>query len=82
MKEITEKWETIAVVGYQGSVARWAVPLAHGGVCLLQAKRNRKGELLGRKVNTNGRYREEGEPFPLFDELLANWRQLGEKKNQ
>lgn len=68
----TTRWTTLAVRGYQGSVARNEDRRAHGGVCLLQVRRGAQG-LLGRLVNSNGRFREVGEAFALDDFTLASW---------
>ena len=70
---ITSKWKTIAIVGYSGSVSRHENRWAHGGVCMLQARRGMRG-LLGRKVNSTGRQNEVGECFPLDAATLAQWR--------
>ena len=68
------KWATMAIVGYSHSVnPRDENRAAHGGVCLLQTRRNSKGEILGRRVNSNGRHREVGEPFALDSDTLDNW---------
>lgn len=68
------KWATMAIVGYSHSVnPRDENQAAHGGVCLLQTRHNSKGEILGRRVNSNGRHREVGEPFVLDPDTLDNW---------
>lgn len=76
MTTITSKWKTICIVGYSGSVSRDENRAAHGGVKLCQARRNRRGELQGRGVNTNGRHEEVGEPFPLTADELRHWESL------
>lgn len=69
-------WRTIAFIGYQHSVNPYNEnPSAHGGVCLLQARKLR-GKLQGRYVNTNGCHEEVGEPFALSEEKLEHWRSL------
>lgn len=75
MAKITSKWTTIAVVGYTEAVSHSQNRAAHGGVCLLQARRGSAG-LLGRKVNSNGRHDEIGESFPLDQERLAQWEKI------
>lgn len=75
---ITSKWQTIAIVGYSGSVSRHENRWAHGGVCMLQARRGVRG-LLGRKVNSTGmttRQNEVGESFPLDAATLAQWQMI------
>ena len=76
--KITTKWTTVATVGYRGSVSRDENRAAHGGVCHLQARRSgRVGQLfLGRKVNTNGLFREVGDSFDLDSETLAHWESI------
>ena len=74
--KVTQRWQTISFVGYSGSVGRDENRAAHGSVCLLQAKKTRDGRLVGRKVNSNGRHREVGEPFALSDEQLAHWESM------
>ena len=69
---ITTKWSTVAIVGFSGSVSRDENRAAHGGVCLLQARKGTNG-ILGRKVNSNGRYQEVGKAFYLDAQRLAQW---------
>jgi hypothetical protein len=78
MTKITSKWNTIAVVGFRNCVnAQNSNPSAHGAVCLLQARRNAHGEIVGREVNSNGRHAETGKPFPLPADRLAQWQRIG-----
>ena len=72
---ITTKWNTVATVGYSGSVSRDENRAAHGGVCHLQARKGVNG-LLGRKVNSNGRHEEIGTSFSLDAETLAHWESI------
>ena len=76
---ITTKWTTIAIVGYSGSVSRDENRAAHGGVCLLQARKGKSG-VLGRKVNSNGRATETGKSFSLDAETLAHWQSIGARQ--
>lgn len=76
MVTITSKWKTLAIVGYKGSVSRYEERRSHGGVCLLQVRRGKNG-ILGRRVNSNGQYKEIGNSFVLDDATLANWRETG-----
>jgi len=73
---ITSKWQTVATVGYTGSVSRDENRAAHGGVCHLQARKGTTGILLGRKVNSNGRHEEIGEVFALDNNTLACWEEI------
>lgn len=72
---LTRRWQTIAVVGYDGAVSRHQDTRAHGGVCLLQARTGSRGAL-GRKVNTQGRYFEVGDSFGLTTDVLDRWRSI------
>lgn len=74
--KITGRWKTICTVGYTCGVARDENRAAHGGVCHCQVRRDRNGNLIGRKVNTNGRHTEEGESFELSEEMLAHWERV------
>ena len=74
--QISTRFTTIATVGYTSSVSRDENRSAHGGVCLLQARRNAKGEILGRKVNSNGRHQEIGAAFLLDSDTLAHWESM------
>ena len=76
---ITTKWTTIAIVGYSGSVSRDENRAAHGGVCLLQARKGKRG-VIGRKVNSNGRATEVGKSFALDAETLAHWQHIGARQ--
>ena len=80
MTTITTKWTTIATVGYSGSVSRDENRAAHGGVCLLQARKGKNGIILGRKVNSNGRAVETGESFTLDAGTLAHWERIGARQ--
>lgn len=73
---LTSTYKTIATVGYSGSVSRNENRSAHGAVCHLQARRNAAGEIVGRKVNSNGRHQETGEAFLLDAATLANWESI------
>lgn len=73
--KLSTKWTTIATVSYNGSVSRDQNRNAHGGVCHLQACQTRTG-LKGRKVNSNGRFKEVGEVFNLDLDTLAHWEKL------
>ena len=73
---VTSSWTTLAIVGYRESVAespRDQNRAAHGGVCLLQVRRNAAGLRIGRRVNSNGGEREYGKAFPLYPQTLAQW---------
>ena len=69
---ITSKWKTVATIGFNGSVSRYQNPMAHGGVCHLQAKKS-KDKNIGRKINANGGHIEVGESFNLDTETLQHW---------
>lgn len=69
---LTHKYTTVCTVGYNGSVSRRENRAAHGAVCHIQA-RKAGGRILARKVNTNGRHTETGEPFEPTAEQLENW---------
>ena len=71
--KLTSKYKTIATVGYNGSVSRNENRAAHGAVCHLQARRNAAGQIVGRKMNSNGRHQETGEAFLLDEDTLAHW---------
>ena len=76
---VTSTWTTLAIVGYRGSVAESARDenrAAHGGVCLLQVRRNKAGLRIGRRVNSNGNHKEFGKTFPLFAQTLAQWEMI------
>lgn len=75
MTTITSRYTTIATVGYTGSVTRNENRAAHGGVCHLQARRGANG-IIGRRVNTNGRHQEVGEPFDLDANTLTHWERI------
>jgi hypothetical protein len=75
--KLTNRWETICITGYTGSVGRDDYnPAAHGGVCLCQARRNAKGEILARYVNSNGKHEEVGKSFLGDADLVAHWESL------
>ena len=71
--KLTSKYKTIATIGYNGSVSRNENRAAHGAVCHLQARRNAAGQIVGRKMNSNGRHQETGEAFLLDEDTLAHW---------
>lgn len=77
MATINSKWQTVATVGYNGSVATGGKEnrAAHGAVCHLQARKGADG-IIGRKVNSNGRHTETGTSFALDAETLANWERI------
>lgn len=76
-EKITTKFKTIAVVGYTHSVSSDSYnPSAHGGVCLLQARRTPVGKLLGRRVNSNGRHNETSRSFELSESELKHWQAI------
>jgi hypothetical protein len=75
MTTINTKWQTVATVGFTGSVSRDENRSAHGGVCHLQARKGANGTL-GRKVNSNGRHDETGRAFELDSETLAHWESM------
>lgn len=70
--KLTNRFKTIAIVGFSHAVSRNENRVAHGGVCLLQA-RTLDGVIIGRKINTNGRHQEIGEPFYIDQEILEHW---------
>jgi len=71
------KWETIATVGYHSSVnPQNENRAAHGAVCHLQARKSPTGNLLGRRINSNGRHQEISESFPLSLEQLETWKAI------
>lgn len=70
--KLTSKFQTVATVGFSGSVSRNENRAAHGAVCHLQARKTADG-IVGRKVNSNGRHVETGKAFNLDDETLATW---------
>jgi hypothetical protein len=73
---IKTTWTTVAIVGYAGSVSRNENRSAHGGVCLLQARKSKDGLKMGRKVNSNGKHKEISEAFPLSEERLSQWERI------
>jgi hypothetical protein len=76
-QKIANKWTTVAIVGFNGSVrSRTENKAAHGGVCRLQARSGKGGGMLGRKVNVNGAHEEIGESFALDSETLAQWEMI------
>ena len=74
--KLTRKFQTVATVGYSGSVSRNENRAAHGAVCHLQARRNAAGEIVGRRVNSNGRHQEIGSPFLIDADTLAQWESI------
>jgi hypothetical protein len=73
--ELSSKWQTVATVGYHNPVSRDENRAAHGGVCLLQARKGARGTI-GRKVNSNGRHEEIGTAFELASERLQHWQRI------
>lgn len=76
---IKATWTTLAIAGFSGSVAasyHSENRAAHGGVCLLQVRRNKAGLRIGRRVNSNGNHKEFGKAFPLFAQTLAQWEMI------
>jgi hypothetical protein len=74
---LTSKYTTVATVGYSGSVnSRNENRSAHGAVCHLQARRNAAGDIVGRKVNSNGRHQETGQAFALDADTLLQWESI------
>jgi hypothetical protein len=71
--ELSNRFSTICVVGYTGSVAKHQEPRAAGGVCLCQARKTKDGKIFGKYVNSNGRYLEEGEAFLIEKTKLNHW---------
>lgn len=77
MTKITSKFKTIATVGFTGSVSsKHENRAAHGGVCHLQARRNAAGELVGRRVNSNGRHQEVSEAFLVDARQIDEWERI------
>jgi hypothetical protein len=74
--KLTNRWQTIVTLGYSGSVSRIENRAAHGSVCLHQARKRADGMILGRKVNSNGRHEEVGEPFEIDAERVEHWASL------
>ena len=74
--KLTSRWQTMCVLGYTGSVSRDENRAAHGGVCLHQARRSKDGRIMARKVNSNGRHEEIGEPFEIDADKLAHWQSI------
>lgn len=75
---ITTRWKTIAITGYNGSVTRDENRSAHGAVCQLQVRKGENG-ILGRRVNSNGVHHEKGDPFPLDPDQLAHWEMIAKQ---
>lgn len=73
--KLTSKFQTVATVGYTGSVSSNQNRAAHGAVCLLQARRTADG-IVGRRVNSNGRHSEVGKAFALDADTLAQWQRI------
>ena len=76
VRPLTNKFTTIATVGYAGSVSSNQNRAAHGAVCHLQARRTADGRIVGRHVNSNGRHSETGRAFPLDADTLAQWQRM------
>lgn len=77
MTRVTSKFKTVATVGFTGSVStKYENRAAHGGVCHLQARRNADGELVGRRVNSNGRHQEVSEAFLIDVRMLDEWERI------
>jgi hypothetical protein len=76
MTKLTNRWQTICTLGYTGSVSSDENRSAHGGVCHHQARLTRTGWIMARKVNSNGRHDEIGEPFVIDEDKLAHWHSL------
>jgi hypothetical protein len=77
MGTITTRWQTLATTRYVAPLAIPSNPAAHGGACLLQIRRDRLGgDLIGRRVNTNGRHQEISEPFAMDSETLERWQAI------
>jgi len=74
--KLTSKFNTIATVGFCGSVSSNQNPAAHAAVCHLQARRTAAGNIVGRKVNSNGRHIETGKSFQLDADTLAQWQRI------
>lgn len=74
--DITSKWQTVAIVGFTGSVNPYDENrAAHGAVTLLQARRA-GDKILGRRVNSNGRHSETSNSFVLSDDEIKNWKAI------
>ena len=77
--QITTKWRTIATVGFRGAAqgahftAKGENRAAHGGVRHLQVKKNPRGVILGREVNSNGNHEEIGNPWELTADEISAW---------
>lgn len=71
--ELSNRFSTVCVVGYTGSVAKYQEPRAAGGVKLCQARKAKDGKIFGKYINSNGSYLEEGEAFALTSDELAHW---------
>jgi hypothetical protein len=72
--KLTTRWKTICITGYTRSVGGDDYnPAAHGGVCLCQARRNAKGEILARFVNSNGKHDKVGKSFLADADLVFHW---------
>lgn len=71
--ELSNRFSTICVVGYTGSVSRHQEPRASGGVKLCQARKAKDGKIFGKFINSNGKYQEAGEPFILESADLRHW---------
>lgn len=74
--KLSTRLKTIAVVGFTAPVAQPENRAAHGGVCLLQAKKSKCGKIIARKINSTGMHLETGKPYEIDDEQLAHWQSL------
>ena len=71
--ELSNRFSTICIVGYTGSVGKYQEPRASGGVCLCQARKAKGGKIFGKHINSNGSYLEEGKPFEMTSDELDHW---------
>jgi hypothetical protein len=74
---IGHRWRTVAIVGYTGPVSRDEDRRAHGGVCFLQLRNEPKFGIRARKVNSNGRHSEVGDPWTPDADTVAHWLRIG-----
>ena len=74
--KLTNRFQTICVTGYKGSVSRDENRAAHGGACLCQARLAKDGRIMGRKVNSNGRHQEIGDAYEIDAEQLSHWESM------
>lgn len=71
--ELSNRFSTVCVIGYTGSVGKYQEPRAAGGVCLCQARKAKDGKIFGKYINSNGKHQESGESFELTKEKLNHW---------